>query len=159
MRSRAVQPAAFLMLMCSISWHPEGGKKVAIAYSVLQFQQQPTDMSLSSYVWDVTNPNYPDLELVPASGAACPLLLLHASALLRDWRVTRLRSARVSRVQHQGSAPHSRRLLQRPFAVSLLPNAPFSSAHAVEMPPPLVVCRRCVTRHSAHFDSSRIEKW
>lgn len=118
MRSRAVQPAAFLMLMCSISWHPEGGKKVAIAYSVLQFQQQPTDMSLSSYVWDVTNPNYPDLELVPASGAACPLLLLHASALLRDWRVTRLRSARVSRVQHQGSAPHSRRLLQRPFAVS-----------------------------------------
>ena len=127
MRSRAVQPAAFLMLMCSISWHPEGGKKVAIAYSILQFQQQPADMSLSSYVWDVTNPNYPDLELVPASGAACPLLLLHASALLRDWRVTRLRSARVSRVQHQGSAPHSRRLLQRPFAVSLLPNAPFSS--------------------------------
>ena len=117
MRSRAVQPAAFLMLMCSISWHPEGGKKVAIAYSVLQFQQQPTDMSLSSYVWDVTNPNYPDLELVPASGAACPLLLLHASALLRDWRVTRLRSARVSRVQHQGSAPHPGRLLQRPVAV------------------------------------------
>ena len=55
--------------MRSISWHPEGGKKVAIAYSVLQFQQQPADMSLSSYVWDVTNPNYPDLELVPASGA------------------------------------------------------------------------------------------
>lgn len=59
----------------SISWHPEGGKKVAIAYSVLQFQQQPPDMSLSSYVWDVSNPNYPDLELVPASGTAarcCP---------------------------------------------------------------------------------------
>jgi len=55
----------------SISWHPEGGKKVAIAYSILQFQQQPADMSLSSYVWDVSNPNYPDLELVPASALVC----------------------------------------------------------------------------------------
>ena len=147
MRSRAVQPAAFLMMMCSISWHPEGGKKVAIAYSVLQFQQQPADMSLSSYVWDVTNPNYPDLELVPASGAACPLLLLHASALLRDWRVTRLRSARVSRVQHQGSASHSRRLLQRPFAVSLLPNA-LSAPHMQWKCHAATACRLPTLRHA-----------
>ncbi len=69
--------------MRSISWHPEGGKKVAIAYSILQFQQQPADMSLSSYVWDVTNPNYPDLELVPASGTASCSRGTH-SALLRD---------------------------------------------------------------------------
>jgi dynein intermediate chain 2 len=67
--SHALRSLAFLTPLRSISWHPEGGKKVAIAYSILQFQQQPADMSLSSYVWDVSNPNYPDLELVPASGA------------------------------------------------------------------------------------------
>ncbi len=67
----------------SISWHPEGGKKVAIAYSILQFQQQPADMSLSSYVWDVTNPNYPDLELVPASGPAARCLRFRRVAPLK----------------------------------------------------------------------------
>ena len=67
----------------SISWHPEGGKKVAIAYSILQFQQQPADMSLSSYVWDVSNPNYPDLELGPASGAAARCLRFRHAAPLK----------------------------------------------------------------------------
>ena len=34
-----------------ISWNPDGGKKVAVSYSILQFQRQPEGMSLNSYVW------------------------------------------------------------------------------------------------------------
>ena len=47
--------------------NPDGGKKVAVAYAILQFQRQPEGMSLSSYIWDVQSPNYPDLQLLPAS--------------------------------------------------------------------------------------------
>lgn len=50
-----------------ISWHPDGGGKLAVAYSVLQFQRMPQNMPLSSYIWDVNNPNEPDQELVPQS--------------------------------------------------------------------------------------------
>ena len=54
-----------------ISWYPDGGRKVAVSYAILQFQRQPEGMSLNSYVWDVHNPNYPDLELHPASPLVC----------------------------------------------------------------------------------------
>ena len=54
-----------------ISWYPDGGKKVAVSYAILQFQRQPEGMSLNSYVWDVHNPNYPELELHPASPLVC----------------------------------------------------------------------------------------
>ena len=54
-----------------ISWNPDGGKKVAIAYSILQFQRQPDGMSLNSYIWDISNPNYAELELHPASPLVC----------------------------------------------------------------------------------------
>mmetsp|Transcript_27129 Transcript_27129/g.55272 ORF Transcript_27129/g.55272 Transcript_27129/m.55272 type:complete len:571 (-) Transcript_27129:175-1887(-) len=54
-----------------ISWYPDGAKKVAVSYAILQFQRQPEGMSRSSYVWDVTNPNYPELELMPASPLCC----------------------------------------------------------------------------------------
>ena len=59
----------------STSKTPPGQESNMPPISRWQFQQQPPDMSLSSYVWDVSNPNYPDLELVPASGTAarcCP---------------------------------------------------------------------------------------
>jgi len=49
-----------------LSWHPEE-HKLAVAYSVLQFQQAPESMPLASYIWDVANPNEPDAELLPAS--------------------------------------------------------------------------------------------
>lgn len=51
----------------SVSWYPDGARKVAISYSVMQFQRQPIGMSLSSYIWDISNPNFPELELTPAS--------------------------------------------------------------------------------------------
>ena len=41
--------------------------QVAVAYSILEFQQQPDNSSMSSYIWDVTNPNAPDFELTPQS--------------------------------------------------------------------------------------------
>eukprot|EP00753_Platysulcus_tardus_P013920 PLAT3915.2.p1 GENE.PLAT3915.2~~PLAT3915.2.p1 ORF type:complete len:615 (+),score=308.80 PLAT3915.2:91-1935(+) len=58
----------------SICWHPEGPAKVAVAYSILNFQD-PRFMSerlpVSSYIWDVTNPNTPDQELTPSSPLCC----------------------------------------------------------------------------------------
>lgn len=36
-----------------LSWHPDGGKRLATAFSCLEFQKTSTDMSLDSYVWDI----------------------------------------------------------------------------------------------------------
>lgn len=46
-------------------------RKVAVAYSVLGFQQQSENMPMSSYIWDVNNPNTPDFELKAASQLCC----------------------------------------------------------------------------------------
>ena len=37
----------------SLSWRPDGGRKLAAAYSCLQFQKTSRDMSLDSYIWDI----------------------------------------------------------------------------------------------------------
>jgi dynein intermediate chain 2 len=50
-----------------INWHPDGLGKAVIAYSILAFQQQPANMPLSSYVWDVSSPNTPETELLGPS--------------------------------------------------------------------------------------------
>jgi dynein intermediate chain 2 len=51
---------------------PAGGaRKVAVAYSIVHFQQQPEGMPCSSYVWDVNNPNTPDFELRSGSQLCC----------------------------------------------------------------------------------------
>jgi dynein intermediate chain 2, axonemal len=54
-----------------ISWFPTDGRKIAVAYSVLQFQKMPEGLALSSYIWDLGNPNYPEQELTPASPIVC----------------------------------------------------------------------------------------
>lgn len=41
--------------------------QVAVAYSILEFQQQPENSPMSSYIWDISNPNTPDFELTPQS--------------------------------------------------------------------------------------------
>jgi dynein intermediate chain 2 len=64
-------PQELKRAVTSISWYPDGARKLACAYSILQFQQQPQNMSLSSYIWDVSNPNHPELELLPASPIVC----------------------------------------------------------------------------------------
>lgn len=45
--------------------------QVAVAYCILEFQQQPEGSPMSSYIWDVTNPNTPDFELTPQSQLTC----------------------------------------------------------------------------------------
>mmetsp|Transcript_65783 Transcript_65783/g.173663 ORF Transcript_65783/g.173663 Transcript_65783/m.173663 type:complete len:566 (+) Transcript_65783:113-1810(+) len=55
-----------------ISWYPDGGRKLAVAFAIMQFQDWRMDkMSQKSYIWDVNNPNTPDFELVPSSPLCC----------------------------------------------------------------------------------------
>ncbi|KAI8915968.1 WD40-repeat-containing domain protein [Gorgonomyces haynaldii] len=54
-----------------VSWYPDDGHKIAVAYSVLQFQAMPANMSYDSYIWDIESPNAPDLALTPPSPLVC----------------------------------------------------------------------------------------
>jgi hypothetical protein len=49
-----------------VDWNSEG-TKIATAYAIMEFQQQPENMSLDSYVWDISNPNTPEFSLKPLS--------------------------------------------------------------------------------------------
>lgn len=69
----------------SVNWHPEGPHKIAVSYSVLSFQDPrfmggggggagaggALRLPTQSYVWDVSNPNTPDVELLPPSPLCC----------------------------------------------------------------------------------------
>ncbi|OWK14462.1 hypothetical protein Celaphus_00001670, partial [Cervus elaphus hippelaphus] len=50
-----------------VSWHPDGNRKLAVAYSCLNFQRAPEGMSSESYIWDLENPNRPEITLKPSS--------------------------------------------------------------------------------------------
>ncbi|XP_020136434.2 dynein axonemal intermediate chain 2 [Microcebus murinus] len=50
-----------------LSWHPDGNRKLAVAHSCLEFQRAPMGMSYDSYIWDLENPNKPELALKPSS--------------------------------------------------------------------------------------------
>nr|KAF6415514.1 dynein axonemal intermediate chain 2 [Molossus molossus] len=50
-----------------LSWHPDGNRKLAVAYSCLNFQRAPENMSQESYIWDLENPNRPETVLKPSS--------------------------------------------------------------------------------------------
>ncbi|PAA58417.1 hypothetical protein BOX15_Mlig004797g1, partial [Macrostomum lignano] len=54
-----------------ISWYPDGPTKLAIAYCNTDFQRAPKDTSTESYLWDVINPNKPELALKPVSPLVC----------------------------------------------------------------------------------------
>ena len=56
----------------NICWHPDGSAKLAVSYSVMQFQKMPASMPTHSYVWDVNNPNDPEYTITPPS-PACAL--------------------------------------------------------------------------------------
>lgn len=51
----------------ALSWHPDGSTRLAVAYSILEFQRQPDGMPTQSYVWDAAAPNAPEATLNPAS--------------------------------------------------------------------------------------------
>jgi dynein intermediate chain 2 len=58
----------------NINWHPEGPTKIAVSYSILNFQDSRfmnERMPVQSYIWDIMNPNTPDQELLPASPLVC----------------------------------------------------------------------------------------
>lgn len=54
-----------------ISWFPDGPRKLAIAYCNLEFQGSPPDTCMDSYIWDVENPNKPEMTLKPVSPLVC----------------------------------------------------------------------------------------
>ncbi|TPX42236.1 hypothetical protein SeMB42_g02765 [Synchytrium endobioticum] len=54
-----------------VSWYPDDGHKMAVAYSCLQFQGTPSSMPAESYIWDIENPNTPDQSLIPPNPLVC----------------------------------------------------------------------------------------
>ena len=57
---------------CSISWHPDMGRKIAVAFAIMQFQDERQKASnMDSYIWDVNNPNTPEITLTPPSPLCC----------------------------------------------------------------------------------------
>ncbi|XP_074647572.1 dynein intermediate chain 3, ciliary-like isoform X2 [Tubulanus polymorphus] len=54
-----------------ISWFPDGPRKLAIAYATMEFQGASADTSMDSYIWDVENPNKPEMTLKPVSPLVC----------------------------------------------------------------------------------------
>lgn len=60
----------------SINWHPDPAApaKIAVSYSILNFQDSRfmnSRMPHQSYLWDILNPNTPDVELLPPSPLCC----------------------------------------------------------------------------------------
>jgi len=37
----------------SLSWYPDGTQKLAVSYSILEFQKSSGDTCMDSYIWDV----------------------------------------------------------------------------------------------------------
>ncbi|KAJ1445521.1 WD40-repeat-containing domain protein [Pelagophyceae sp. CCMP2097] len=67
-------PNAVKRTATSINWHPEGPTKIAVSYSILNFQDQRfanARLPVQSYIWDIVNPNTPDTELTPPSPLCC----------------------------------------------------------------------------------------
>lgn len=54
-----------------VSWHPDGGRRLAVAYCIMEFQKQPEGMPLTSAVWDLSNTTAPESLLQPISQLTC----------------------------------------------------------------------------------------
>ncbi|XP_065826418.1 dynein axonemal intermediate chain 2-like isoform X2 [Oscarella lobularis] len=55
----------------SLSWHPDGALKLAVAHSELEFQRAPRGMCTHSYIWNLEKPNKPEMTLKPISPLVC----------------------------------------------------------------------------------------
>lgn len=60
-------PNAIKRSVTALSWFPDQGRKIAAAYSVLEFQKTLPGTSMESYIWDLEHPNTPELALTPSS--------------------------------------------------------------------------------------------
>ncbi|XP_046403113.1 dynein intermediate chain 3, ciliary-like isoform X2 [Ischnura elegans] len=61
---------------CHVSWSPNGGSRLAVAHCGLEFQKDRRTRGgapamINSYIWEVENPNKPELILTPPSPLAC----------------------------------------------------------------------------------------
>lgn len=54
----------------SLSWHPTDGKKLAVAYCSPQYERTES-VNMNAYIWDVNNPNEPEMALIPTSPLTC----------------------------------------------------------------------------------------
>ncbi|XP_062507581.1 dynein axonemal intermediate chain 2-like, partial [Corticium candelabrum] len=63
--------AVFKRSVSSISWHPDGARKVAVSHAVLEFQRAPPSMCKHSYIWNLEKPNKPEITLKPISPLVC----------------------------------------------------------------------------------------
>eukprot|EP00668_Euglena_longa_P046390 GGOE01062075.1.p1 GENE.GGOE01062075.1~~GGOE01062075.1.p1 ORF type:complete len:595 (+),score=223.86 GGOE01062075.1:63-1847(+) len=50
----------------SLSWHQDA-RRLAVAYCQMKFQGNTEGMSLKSHIWDIGNPNMPEVDLIPTS--------------------------------------------------------------------------------------------
>ena len=65
-------PSEIKRTACQISWFPDGGKRFSVAFSIMQFQDWRIDKaSHTSYIWDVNNPNEPEMALNPVHSLCC----------------------------------------------------------------------------------------
>ncbi|PSN32085.1 Dynein intermediate chain 3 [Blattella germanica] len=54
-----------------LSWSPDGGTRLAVTHCYLEFQRTPPDVSNTSFIWEVENPNKPQLALKPQVPIVC----------------------------------------------------------------------------------------
>jgi len=65
-------PEEIKRTVSNISWYPDGGKKLAIAFAIMQFQDHRHEsMNYNSHIWDVNNPNTPEMHLKPPHQMCC----------------------------------------------------------------------------------------
>uniref|UniRef100_A0A1B6H019 Dynein intermediate chain 3, ciliary n=1 Tax=Cuerna arida TaxID=1464854 RepID=A0A1B6H019_9HEMI len=64
-------PSAHKRPIHHLSWSPDGGSRLAVTHCNLEFQRAPTDLSTHSYIWQVENPNKPELVLQPTVPLVC----------------------------------------------------------------------------------------
>ncbi|EGR31420.1 intermediate chain 2, putative [Ichthyophthirius multifiliis] len=57
----------FKRSVSEISWQPDQPAKIAVSYAIMRFQQMPEKMNTEAYVWDLVNPNVPDIKLLSPS--------------------------------------------------------------------------------------------
>lgn len=64
----------------SIAWHPEQSElRVGVTYAMLRFQQMPHDMPRESYIWNLSNPNFPEKTLL-APSPLCTMAFNHKNS-------------------------------------------------------------------------------
>uniref|UniRef100_A0A7R9GTU4 Dynein intermediate chain 3, ciliary n=3 Tax=Timema TaxID=61471 RepID=A0A7R9GTU4_TIMPO len=64
-------PSSVKRPVTHLSWSPDGGARLAVTHCNLEFQRAPPDLTTFSYIWEVENPNKPQLVLKPLVPLVC----------------------------------------------------------------------------------------